>query len=767
MIRAALPLLPFLLLASGPAAQQLTLLLPTGASRGQDVEVRCYGRGLSDTVSVIWFRDGIETLAVEPERDDRVLLRLRVPAACELGSYLFALHTRRGLTRVKALRIGPLPAIAEAADHATRERAQAVDLDVTIDGRILPEDIDWFAFEAKAGQIIRAEVEGVRLGITDLDLQFEIFDPDGGMVVRSDDTALGRADPIATFTAAVAGRHTLALRDVAWRGSAYAAYRLHLGTFPRPTGLLPAGGRPGETVEVQLLGDAEPGTATLTLPQRPGLHEVFPVCAGRPVPTPLRIAVDDRVSFVEGAAPNEAPSEPCAFHGVIAAAGEEDRHAFRAAKGARIELRVLANNLRSTLDPVLTVRDAKGDALATNDDGLGLDARLRFTAPADGTFLACVSDHLGRGSDAGFYRLEIGELAPKATTREAVPGRRSEDLGVAVPIGRRNATMIQVSNLDRRDGVALGFAPLPPGVTATPMRLPAGADLVPIVFAAAADAAIGSRLASPTAAADQGENDRPIGHEHGFPMLRVENNQPYDSRAVRALPIVVTQATPFDIAATAPAVPLVRSGSLTVPVLIERDAGFAVTVTVTALWLPAGLSASTVRLTGDNTAGTMSFNANSRAATGRWPIVLLASATIDGVVQTVCTEVLMFDLQEPWITAKLPRARIEQGGRAVYEIELERNREFEGVVRAELGRVPKGITAEIPEIAAGATKLPIGLLAAADASPGRHRSLYVRLMIETPDGVISHAAGGGELHVDVPLSDELRAAAKAASGGTR
>ena len=48
---------------------------------------------------------------------------------------------------------------------------------------------------------------------------------------------------------------------------ARACIGLHVGRFPRPTAVLPLGGKPGETLDVQWLGDvAGPRTEKITLP---------------------------------------------------------------------------------------------------------------------------------------------------------------------------------------------------------------------------------------------------------------------------------------------------------------------------------------------------------------------------------------------------------------------------------------------------------------------------------------------------------------------
>lgn len=746
-----------LTLAVSASPQDLRLVLPAGATRGTTATFRCYGRDLDDTVSVIWLREGLELLELQEPKRDRVSLKVRVPEDAALGVYPFALQTKRGITRAKFLRVGPLPSVPEAKKHDSRETAQKIALETTVDGRILAEDVDWFAFDAEQGQPIRIEAEAVRLGLYDIDLEFEVFGPDGKMVLRADESSIGRADPFAAFRTEQAGTHHIALRDVAYRGSSYAAYRLHVGTFPRPIGAVPAGGRPGETIEVQLLGDVVDAKATLQLPDRVGVHEVFPTVDGKTAPSPIRIIVDDRPNFVENDKPKEPPTAPCAFHGVLAKPREADYHLFRAKKGQRLEIRALARGLLSPVDPVLVVRDAKDKALTSNDDGIGLDGRVRFTAPADGTYFVTVRDHLWRGGPEMFYRVEIGALGNVAATAEAVPGRRSEDFGVSVPQGGRNATIVQASGVDLRAGITLDWTSLPAGVTVQPLRVPS-TGFVPVVLSAAADAPLASSLATPRMQAEKAPHERVAQHLHRYPTLRVRNNVAYESRALRALPVAVTAPVPFAVVAESPKVPLVRSGRMTLPVQIRRGEKFAGTVTIRALWLPAGVSGTTLTLPKGKSEGVITLNANSRASIGNVPFVLSASYASGSVRRAASSEVLQLDVQEPWITAKLPRAKMEQGQQATFEVELERKRSFDGQVRVELGRMPKGVQYEVPPITAQMAELPIALTAAKDARTGRHRSIYMRLIVTTPDGEVSHAVGGGEIRVDRPLPKELRSA---------
>lgn len=407
-----LALIVALLGAGVAAAQEVRLILPTGAARGQELKVHCYGRYLEDTHSVVWLdaaaRDGIQVDKIDTSTKGRATLHLRVAEDCPLGAHLFQLHTGRGLSRAVAFRVGPLQAILERRSHGTRETAQRIGLNMTVDGRILREEVDWYAVEVEAGQHVRAEVEAIRLGFYDFDVEMEVFGPDGKMLHRFDDSSLGKADPVGRWTAEKSGTYWLALRDVAFRGASTAAYRLHVGTFPRPVGAVPAGGRPGQRINVQLVGDGKPATVSLQLPETPGMHDVFVAVDGQVCPTPVRMRVDDSPCLVEGHTPKEPPQAPVAFHGIIGKPGEQDRFAFRATKGRRIVVRAVARSLRSPLDPVLIIRDDKGKALTSNDDGFGHDCRLTFNPPATGTFYACVYDHQRRGADDFFYRIEVG-----------------------------------------------------------------------------------------------------------------------------------------------------------------------------------------------------------------------------------------------------------------------------------------------------------------------------------------------------------------------
>ena len=195
------------------------------------------------------------------------------------------------------------------------------------------------------------------------------------------------------------------MRESAYGGNGSCLYRLHIGKFPRPTAVLPAGGQPGEALTVRWLGDpAGEWAEQVTLPSTEDLeYGLFAKDAIGVSPSPNMIRVTDLPNATE-AEPNDTTAQasagaaPGALNGIIEKPGDVDYFKFSAKQGQQYDIRVLARSpLRSPLDSVLTVHRATGAGLASNDDTGGPDGYLRFTAPADEDYFIQVHDHLRAG----------------------------------------------------------------------------------------------------------------------------------------------------------------------------------------------------------------------------------------------------------------------------------------------------------------------------------------------------------------------------------
>src|SRR5207247_2518667 len=99
------------------------------------------------------------------------------------------------------------------------------------------------------------ELEGLRLGSTFFDPFLAIYSSDHVELARSDDVALLNQDCLCSLIAPTDGNYIIELRDVSFGGNAQSIYRMHVGSFPRPTAVFPPGGKPGETLTVHWIGD--------------------------------------------------------------------------------------------------------------------------------------------------------------------------------------------------------------------------------------------------------------------------------------------------------------------------------------------------------------------------------------------------------------------------------------------------------------------------------------------------------------------------------
>jgi len=162
-----------------------------------------------------------------------------------------------------------------------------------------------------------------------------------------------------------------------------------------------------------------------------------------------------------------------------------DYYAFKAKKGQRVSIDVVANRLGSPLDPVVRLLDATGKELAYCDDdpASGSDSRISFTSPATGRYILELRDIGYQGGSKYRYRLRIGNfpLASAPFPLGARQGAQTKVLfvGRAVdgvrPVGLRvPEDAIQVPlNARFPGGEACGF------VSLTTSRLPEVLEIEP------------------------------------------------------------------------------------------------------------------------------------------------------------------------------------------------------------------------------------------------------------------------------------------------
>jgi hypothetical protein len=104
----------------------------------------------------------------------------------------------------------------------------------------------------------------------------------------------------------------------------------------------------------------------------------------------------------------QAVPVPGAVDGLIERQRDVDVFRIDGRAGQRLQLEVLAARYGSALDSILTVYDAAGREVASNDDIKdSVDSRVEVTLPRDGMYYACIIDAYDQGGPAHVYRLVI------------------------------------------------------------------------------------------------------------------------------------------------------------------------------------------------------------------------------------------------------------------------------------------------------------------------------------------------------------------------
>jgi hypothetical protein len=290
------------LLAGSVSATHPTVssIVPRGGKRGTEVKLTIYGARLSNIVGLVLVREGIEVIEVKKDRANRAYVTIRIAKNCPLGAHQVLVRTERGLSNLHLFMVGTLPEVKETEPNNDASTAQKVPLDVTINGRIVAEDLDVFVIDVKKGQRINFEVHGLRLGGREFDAHMTIRDDRGAKLAMVDDTIFGHMDPLASLTCKRAGKWFITLRENARGGTNDSFYRLHVGTFPRPLVAFPAGGKPGTKFKARLIGGGEAFDAEIQLPKTSGLHKYFVTTKQGTTPSPIQVVATDKPNAMEG-----------------------------------------------------------------------------------------------------------------------------------------------------------------------------------------------------------------------------------------------------------------------------------------------------------------------------------------------------------------------------------------------------------------------------------------------------------------------------------
>ncbi|HWE04620.1 MAG TPA: pre-peptidase C-terminal domain-containing protein [Tepidisphaeraceae bacterium] len=768
--------------ATRAASPTLSQILPRGVQRGTDAELVINGAHLDDAKEVFFYTPGVAVTGLEAKSPSELHVHVTVAKDARLGEYQVRVRTESGISDLRTLYVGAYPIVPFKEGKPDKrgrvyydfEHPQQIDLNTTIAGSIATEQVQYFAVDMKKGQRLTAEVHGMRLGDM-FDPYVAILDEKKFELSVSDDTALAMQDPIASAVIPADGRYIILLRESSYGAGSH--YLMHVGSYPRPRVVYPLGGRPGEDLHFQYLGDAAgPISQTLKLPAKAvDSFDVFPEQDGLIAPSPNHLRVSDMPNVLEKE-PNDDFNTatvydgelPVAFNGIIQKEGDVDFFKFKAKRGAQLDVRVYARQLRSPLDSVLSIHNAKGGVMASNDDSGGPDSYIRFGVPNDGEYAISITDQLHQGGPEYAYRVEITDV--KTDLVFAIPQfaqNSQERWTIPVPRGNRYATMVRATRVNAAGDATLSIPALPDGVTM--QSVDGSGQEILCLFEAKADAAIGGKLCDVGGTLINGEKKVDVTPRYEQEIgLVYGNNQPVYQTLVNSLAVAVTKESPFKLHLEQPKVPLVQGGETELKVTAERAADFKSPITIRLVLTPPNLNAiSTVEMPGDKNEVAYPINAQMNAALKTWKVCVVGMSDVNGQLW-VASELVDLTIAEPYLLAQLHMAAVEQGQSGAMLCKFEQKQPFEGKAKVKLMGLPANTSAEDVEITASDKQVVFPITVGEKAAPGPHGGVFCRVTVMKDGNEIVHNLGRDVvLRVDKPVapksSDPAPAAVKVAA----
>ncbi len=330
---------------------------------------------------------------IKPVDANNIDVTLVVEPDCRLGEHIAQVRTRAGISDFRSFFVGQFTEVEEVEPNSSIGEAQLVEWNRTVTGVVTNEDIDYFRIEGKKGQRLSVEIEAIRLGFM-FDPAIALLDKNRFEVAVSDDTPLTKQDSFFSVVLPEDGEYFVTVRESAFQGNGNCRYRLHVGDFPRPVGVYPAGGKPGEKVTLNFIdairgpeGAVRTVTKEVQLPAEEGFRDglFFEDEQGiSPSPLPFRLSALENVLETE---PNntwvETPAIelPRAINGIIETEDDVDFFKFHSKQGQVWHINCFARRVGSGLDPVVNIYSADKKSVVGNDDVARPTATSGFKHP--------------------------------------------------------------------------------------------------------------------------------------------------------------------------------------------------------------------------------------------------------------------------------------------------------------------------------------------------------------------------------------------------
>ena len=758
---------------AGAVDPNLNYVLPNGFQRGTEATATFHGRRLEDVEEVMIYQPGVKVVSIDEKKDRTVTAKLKIDPACELGEIQYRLRSKTGLSELRTFYVGPFPQVEELEkkiENNTIAGAEKIGKNITVLGKVAVEDVDHYVIEAKKGENISVEIEGIRLARTTrylFDAYLAILDQNGKLLKRTDDSSLLIQDTFITMIAPYDGKYFVQVRESSFLGR-NDLYRLHVGSFPRPHAVYPAGGKAGQSVDVTFIGDAGGNFGqSVQLPEdhNPRLnYGVFPERRGltAPSPNPVRIAEFENVmekepnnSYRESTWNEEREVVPVAFNGLIETAGDNDYFKFKAKKGQRLLFNCYSRRLRSKLDTAIYLYDDKGKYLSGRTDSGGADANFEYAIKEDGHYHLRVTDELGNHGPDCAYRVEVTEEEPDVTIYLPDTARYDTQTRKNIIVARGNRFGVLFYN--RKDNfsedLVFGTENLPPGMKMVAGVWPKSTTQYPVVFEAAPDAPIGGSLGDVTVmSTKESKTQVKGGIWQDYELVQDSNRGVFYETFTDKIAFAVVDELPFKLNVEVPKTPIVQYGIKYIKLNVERKKGFDEQITVYNLFKPSGIgSSSYINIPKGKNSASFYFSANSRAAVGTWKMSFIGQATVDGGRAWSSTELYDLEIAPYFVSGKIPLVTTTQGEDCKLVCSVAHKTPFEGKAKVTLGSLPQGATAEPAYMTKDTKEIVFDVKVSPTAKIAYDRDIYCDMVVEKDGETITQRfAYGGRLRIDPP-----------------
>ncbi|MGC8643257.1 MAG: hypothetical protein ACP5XB_25645 [Isosphaeraceae bacterium] len=730
--------------AARAAMPRIRNISPIGVQRGIAREVTISGANLAGNPRLVApFTFHADSLDPKRSSAGGWTFKLTVGSDVAVGTYPVRVQTDGGISNPFLLAVGQLPQVMEKEDNSTFEAAQTLPAPpLVVEGQASGNDVDYFKFAGKKGQLIVVDAQCARVGSgVDPSIRLTTASSTRRFVASADDTPGLLTDARLFAPLPEDGDYVVEMSDSRYQGGGRPVYRLLIGAVPAAEEVFPLGGREGETVGFELrggtLGSLRIAAATLTPLSGTPFHRARfqPAMLDMAHAGTSALDVESLHPLLVGDVPElREPNIPGAhqvravapvvFNGRIDPPGDEDRFVLAVSAEQRLHIAVEASQYGSALDGVLQVQGAKGAVIASADDtnvkipgqpaGKGTmtlpDPSLELTVPGGTSEITLILRDLeGRGGVGFPYRIVVSPLHPNFELTENEPE-------ISIPKGGTAGLGVTVERKGYDGPITLTVANPPAGLTVRPGTIGPGQKVGSLSLAASPSATFS---AAHLRLLGKGQGpDGPIEVEATSELVFAKQGTlPTNTLIQHGLTAAPALSTVVTLEAPGEPIEIAHGFGGTIPVKVTRSKGADAALALKPLPLPPGLIVPAASIAAKASSGSVAVNTGLEAPLGLMTIVLQARGKFADGEEAIAIPAVTLNLVRPAeITLSTAAVEVKPGGTAEVKGKVVRNGAFKEPVTVRLSGLPAGLTADPVTVAPTSSDFTLKIQADAQAA---------------------------------------------------